>query len=139
MYSAAVLKWPYTPHLVLMIIQSTASSQPDMEEKGRNGETALTLAVQAGLEENVRILLEHGALPHNLNSRKESPLLLGEAQLHCGLAALSMVPAGTFHNNYNLSLFCPSGKSQIVSNGVRSHLTWSCSGSGLFEEVDGTA
>ncbi|XP_051740553.1 ankyrin repeat and SOCS box protein 15-like [Ctenopharyngodon idella] len=53
-----------------------ASSQPDMEEKGRNGETALTLAVQAGLEENVRILLEHGALPHNLNSRKESPLLL---------------------------------------------------------------
>ncbi|XP_050955330.1 ankyrin repeat and SOCS box protein 15-like [Labeo rohita] len=52
------------------------SSQPDLEEKGRNGETALTLAVQVGLEENVRILLEHGALPHNPNSRKESPLLL---------------------------------------------------------------
>lgn len=54
-----------------------------MEEKGWNGETALTLAVQSGLEENVRILLEHGALPHNLNSKKESPLLLGEAQPHC--------------------------------------------------------
>lgn len=55
-----------------------------MEEKDWNGETALTLAIQAGLEENVRILLEHGALPHNLNSKKlkESPLLLGEAQLH---------------------------------------------------------
>ncbi|KAL1247638.1 hypothetical protein QQF64_023014, partial [Cirrhinus molitorella] len=52
------------------------SSQADLEEKGRNGETALTLAVQAGLEENVRILLEHGALPHNPNSKKESPLLL---------------------------------------------------------------
>uniref|UniRef100_A0A671SYK7 Ankyrin repeat and SOCS box containing 15 n=1 Tax=Sinocyclocheilus anshuiensis TaxID=1608454 RepID=A0A671SYK7_9TELE len=57
------------------------SSQPDLEEKGRNGEPALALAVQAGLEENIRILLEHGALPHNPNSKKESPLLLGEAQL----------------------------------------------------------
>ncbi|XP_043083645.1 ankyrin repeat and SOCS box protein 15-like isoform X2 [Puntigrus tetrazona] len=52
------------------------SSQPDLEEKGRNGETALTLATQSGLEENVRILLEHGALPQNPNSKKESPLLL---------------------------------------------------------------
>ncbi|KAF4095220.1 ankyrin repeat and SOCS box protein 15-like [Onychostoma macrolepis] len=52
------------------------SSQLDLEDKGRNGETALTLAVQAGLEENVRILLEHGALPHNPNIKKESPLLL---------------------------------------------------------------
>ncbi|KAK7117755.1 hypothetical protein R3I94_023092 [Phoxinus phoxinus] len=52
------------------------SSHLEIEEKGWNGETALTLAVQSGLEENVRILLEHGALPHNLNSKKESPLLL---------------------------------------------------------------
>ncbi|XP_077067128.1 ankyrin repeat and SOCS box protein 15-like isoform X1 [Siphateles boraxobius] len=52
------------------------SSQLEMEEKGWNGETALHLAVKSGLEENVRILLEHGALPHNLNSKKESPLLL---------------------------------------------------------------
>uniref|UniRef100_A0A8C2DXU9 Ankyrin repeat and SOCS box containing 15 n=1 Tax=Cyprinus carpio TaxID=7962 RepID=A0A8C2DXU9_CYPCA len=52
------------------------SSKPNLEEKGRNGETALTLAIQAGLEENVRILLGHGALPHNPNSKKESPLQL---------------------------------------------------------------
>ncbi|XP_067292689.1 ankyrin repeat and SOCS box protein 15-like [Pseudorasbora parva] len=57
-------------------IQSTVSSQLDIEEKGWNGETALTLAIQSGLEENVRILLEHGALPHNFNSKTESPLLL---------------------------------------------------------------
>lgn len=41
------------------------------------GETPLTLAVKAGLLDNVRSLLERGASPHNANSKNESPLLLG--------------------------------------------------------------
>ncbi|XP_019896166.1 ankyrin repeat and SOCS box protein 15-like isoform X2 [Esox lucius] len=40
------------------------------------GETPLTLAAKAGHVENVKTLLEHGASPHNTNSRNESPLLL---------------------------------------------------------------
>ncbi|XP_072566075.1 ankyrin repeat and SOCS box protein 15-like isoform X4 [Paramormyrops kingsleyae] len=48
-----------------------------LEEKTWDGETALTLAVQAGLLENVKVLLENGASPHSTNDRKESPLLLG--------------------------------------------------------------
>uniref|UniRef100_A0A3Q2ZY01 Ankyrin repeat and SOCS box containing 15a n=1 Tax=Kryptolebias marmoratus TaxID=37003 RepID=A0A3Q2ZY01_KRYMA len=45
-------------------------------EKTLEGETFLTLAVKAGLVENVKILLEHGASPQITNSRNESPLLL---------------------------------------------------------------
>ncbi|KAM9753712.1 ankyrin repeat and SOCS box protein 15-like [Menidia menidia] len=41
------------------------------------GETPLTLAVRAGLEQNVRRLLEHGASPQRANARNETPLLLG--------------------------------------------------------------
>ncbi|KAK0141822.1 Ankyrin repeat and SOCS box protein 15 [Merluccius polli] len=40
------------------------------------GETALTLAVSAGLLENVRRLLDLGASPLHSNSRNETPLLL---------------------------------------------------------------
>ncbi|KAM4573463.1 ankyrin repeat and SOCS box protein 15 isoform 1-T1 [Odontesthes bonariensis] len=40
------------------------------------GETPLTLAVKAGLGQNVKSLLEHGASPHNTNSKNETPLLL---------------------------------------------------------------
>uniref|UniRef100_A0A672H894 Ankyrin repeat and SOCS box containing 15 n=1 Tax=Salarias fasciatus TaxID=181472 RepID=A0A672H894_SALFA len=40
------------------------------------GETPLTLAVRGGLLQNVKLLLEHGAVPHNTNSKNESPLLL---------------------------------------------------------------
>lgn len=48
-----------------------------MEEVTADGETALTLAAQAGHVENVKLLLQHGASPHNTNSKNESPLLLG--------------------------------------------------------------
>lgn len=41
------------------------------------GETPLTLAVKAGLVQNVKSLLQYGASPHNTNSKNESPLLLG--------------------------------------------------------------
>lgn len=48
-----------------------------LEEKTFDGKTALVLAAEAGSADNVRILLEHGASPHNTNSRNESPLLIG--------------------------------------------------------------
>uniref|UniRef100_A0A8C9WLM4 Ankyrin repeat and SOCS box containing 15 n=1 Tax=Scleropages formosus TaxID=113540 RepID=A0A8C9WLM4_SCLFO len=43
-----------------------------LEERTLEGETALMLAVQAGLLGNVKVLLENGASPHNTNSRNES-------------------------------------------------------------------
>ncbi|XP_037836751.1 dynein heavy chain 12, axonemal isoform X4 [Kryptolebias marmoratus] len=54
-----------------------ASFSLTLQEKTLEGETFLTLAVKAGLVENVKILLEHGASPQITNSRNESPLLLG--------------------------------------------------------------
>ncbi|KAF3855299.1 hypothetical protein F7725_023354 [Dissostichus mawsoni] len=47
------------------------------ERTAGGGETALTLAVTAGLVQNVKNLLENGASPHNTNAKNESPLLLG--------------------------------------------------------------
>lgn len=51
-----------------------------MEEKTADGDTALILATQAGFLENVDILLQHGASPHNTNEKNETALLLGK---HC--------------------------------------------------------
>uniref|UniRef100_UPI003AAA81CC ankyrin repeat and SOCS box protein 15-like n=1 Tax=Centroberyx gerrardi TaxID=166262 RepID=UPI003AAA81CC len=53
-----------------------ASFSLTLEEKTAEGETFLTLAVRAGLVENVQMLLEHGASPQTPNSKNESPLLL---------------------------------------------------------------
>ncbi|CAK6974694.1 ankyrin repeat and SOCS box protein 15-like [Scomber scombrus] len=53
-----------------------ASFSLTLEEKSLEGETFLTLAVKAGLVENVKMLLDHGASPHTTNSKNESPLLL---------------------------------------------------------------
>ncbi|KAK2842773.1 hypothetical protein Q5P01_012973 [Channa striata] len=53
-----------------------ASFSLTLEEKTSEGETLLTLAVRAGLVENVKMLLDHGASPHTTNSKNESPLLL---------------------------------------------------------------
>ncbi|XP_076589801.1 ankyrin repeat and SOCS box protein 15 [Chaetodon auriga] len=53
-----------------------ASFSLTLEEKTSDGETFLTLAVKAGLVENVKMLLDHGASPHTTNSKNESPLLL---------------------------------------------------------------
>lgn len=56
---------------------SGASYELTMEETTGNGETPLNLACQAGHVENVKVLLQHGASPHNTNSKNETPLLLG--------------------------------------------------------------
>ncbi|XP_052439332.1 ankyrin repeat and SOCS box protein 15-like [Carassius gibelio] len=53
-----------------------ASHELSMEEMTVDGDTALTLACQAGHVEGVKVLLHHGASPHNTNSRNETPLLL---------------------------------------------------------------
>ncbi|XP_010882501.2 ankyrin repeat and SOCS box protein 15 isoform X2 [Esox lucius] len=66
-----------------------ASSMLTLEEKTRTGETPLTLAVMAGQVDNVKILLDHGASPHNTNSKNESPLFLavrfGSYEMACVL------------------------------------------------------
>ncbi|KAG7456050.1 hypothetical protein MATL_G00247620 [Megalops atlanticus] len=64
------------PLVQVLKIVLDASQELTLEEKTMEGETALTLAVQAGLVENVKVLLDKGASPHNTNDKNESPLLL---------------------------------------------------------------
>ncbi|XP_023275716.1 ankyrin repeat and SOCS box protein 15-like isoform X1 [Seriola lalandi dorsalis] len=62
---------------VLETVLRLAAQGLSLEERTAvGGETPLTLAVKAGLVENVKSLLVHGASPHNTNSKNESPLLL---------------------------------------------------------------
>ncbi|XP_037624417.1 ankyrin repeat and SOCS box protein 15-like isoform X2 [Sebastes umbrosus] len=62
---------------VLQTVLRLADQGLSLEERTAvGGETPLTLAVKAGLVQNVKSLLEHGASPHNTNSNNESPLLL---------------------------------------------------------------
>lgn len=58
-------------------VTATASADLTLEEQTGEGDTPLTLAAAAGLVDNVRTLLGHGASPHNTNGRNESPLLIG--------------------------------------------------------------
>ena len=60
-----------------MCVSVTAQGLSLEERTAGGGETALTLAVTAGLVQNVKNLLENGASPHNTNTKNESPLLLG--------------------------------------------------------------
>ncbi|KFO28635.1 Ankyrin repeat and SOCS box protein 15 [Fukomys damarensis] len=53
-----------------------ASYKTIWEFKTCDGETPLTLAVKAGLEENVKILLEKGVCPNTKNDKGETPLLI---------------------------------------------------------------
>ncbi|XP_028345604.1 ankyrin repeat and SOCS box protein 15 isoform X3 [Physeter macrocephalus] len=53
-----------------------ASYKTLWELKTSDGETPLTLAVKAGLVENVRTLLEKGVWPNTKNDKGETPLLL---------------------------------------------------------------
>nr|XP_031311148.1 ankyrin repeat and SOCS box protein 15 isoform X3 [Camelus dromedarius] len=53
-----------------------ASYQTLWEFKTSDGETPLTLAVKAGLVENVRTLLEKGVWPNTKNDNGETPLLI---------------------------------------------------------------
>lgn len=62
------------------LFAALASVDLNLEEKTKDGDVALTLAAEAGRVENVRMLLRHGASPHNTNSRNESPLLIGSTK-----------------------------------------------------------
>uniref|UniRef100_A0A674ETX9 Ankyrin repeat and SOCS box containing 15b n=1 Tax=Salmo trutta TaxID=8032 RepID=A0A674ETX9_SALTR len=57
-----------------------ASCDGTVDDVTADGDTALILAAQEGLLENVRTLLRHGASPHKTNSLNESPLLLAVRQ-----------------------------------------------------------
>uniref|UniRef100_UPI0037E8FE63 ankyrin repeat and SOCS box protein 15-like n=1 Tax=Semicossyphus pulcher TaxID=241346 RepID=UPI0037E8FE63 len=62
---------------VLETVLRLAAQGLSLEERTAvGGETPLTLAVKAGLVQNVKSLLVHGASPHNTNSKNETPLLL---------------------------------------------------------------
>lgn len=56
----------------------SASFKTLWEFKTCDGETPLTLAVKAGLVENVRTLLEKGVWPNTKNDKGETPLLIGK-------------------------------------------------------------
>ncbi|XP_030622229.1 ankyrin repeat and SOCS box protein 15-like [Chanos chanos] len=71
MHRAAVQSSTQVLEMVLF-----ASYRLTLEEETADGETPLTLATQAGLVENVRTLLEHGASPNRTNRKNESPLLI---------------------------------------------------------------
>ncbi|KAL7401944.1 hypothetical protein ABVT39_007200 [Epinephelus coioides] len=75
---------------ILQTVLTLAAQGLSLEERTAvGGETPLTLAVKAGLVQNVKSLLEHGASPHNTNSKNESPLLLA-------------VKAGSYEMTYTL-------------------------------------
>ncbi|KAM9854846.1 uncharacterized protein asb15a [Aulostomus maculatus] len=75
---------------VLETVLRLAPQGLSLEERTAvGGETPLTLAIKAGLVQNVRSLLERGASPHNTNSKNESPLLLA-------------VRAGSYQMTYTL-------------------------------------
>lgn len=56
----------------------SASYKAVWEFKTYDGETPLTLAVKAGLVENVKTLLEKGVWPNTKNDKGETPLLIGK-------------------------------------------------------------
>ncbi|XP_042154003.1 ankyrin repeat and SOCS box protein 15 [Oncorhynchus tshawytscha] len=53
-----------------------ASCDVTVDDVTADGDTALILAAQEGLLENVRTLLQHGASPHKTNSLQHGPCLL---------------------------------------------------------------
>ncbi|XP_041652394.1 ankyrin repeat and SOCS box protein 15-like [Cheilinus undulatus] len=62
--------------VLVTVLRLTAQGLSLEEKTAVEGETPLTLAVKAGLVQNVKSLLVHGASPHNTNSKNETPLLL---------------------------------------------------------------
>uniref|UniRef100_A0AAV2J0X2 SOCS box domain-containing protein n=1 Tax=Knipowitschia caucasica TaxID=637954 RepID=A0AAV2J0X2_KNICA len=83
------------PHTQVLEAVLQASTELTLEELTANGDTALILAVEAGLVENVTALLKHGASPHNTNDKNESPLLLA-VRLKCYEMAFALMMGGAF-------------------------------------------
>ncbi|XP_062299897.1 ankyrin repeat and SOCS box protein 15-like [Scomber scombrus] len=82
---------------ILSVVLQAVSMSDDLtlEEQTEDGGTALTLAAEAGLVQNVSMLLQHGASPHNTNSRNESPLLIAVRQQSYDMV-LSLIMGGAF-------------------------------------------
>ncbi|XP_015417246.1 PREDICTED: ankyrin repeat and SOCS box protein 15 [Myotis davidii] len=64
-----------------------ASYKTLWEFKTADGETPLTLAVKAGLVENVRTLLEKGVWPNTKNDKGETPLLIAVRGGSCDMVS----------------------------------------------------
>ncbi|XP_053169967.1 ankyrin repeat and SOCS box protein 15b [Scomber japonicus] len=90
LHTAAVQPQQEILSLVLQVSKST-----DLEEQTEDGSTALTLAAEAGLVQNVSMLLRRGASPHNTNSKNESPLLIAVRQRSYDMV-LSLIMGGAF-------------------------------------------
>nr|XP_033471047.1 ankyrin repeat and SOCS box protein 15b isoform X2 [Epinephelus lanceolatus] len=99
LHAAAVQPQRETLYVVLQVSTSTDLT---LEEWTDDGDTALTLAAEAGLVENVKMLLQHGASPHNTNSRNESPLLIAVRQKSYDMV-FTLVMGGAFVEQVCLS------------------------------------
>uniref|UniRef100_A0A3Q3AMY4 Ankyrin repeat and SOCS box containing 15b n=1 Tax=Kryptolebias marmoratus TaxID=37003 RepID=A0A3Q3AMY4_KRYMA len=80
------------PEILQAVLQAADLT---LEEQTKDGDTALTLAAEAGRVENVKMLLKHGASPHNTNSRNESPLLIAVRQSSYDMV-YSLIMGGAF-------------------------------------------
>ncbi|KAM6895687.1 ankyrin repeat and SOCS box protein 15b [Xenentodon cancila] len=81
--------------ILRVVLQALTSVDMTLEEPTEDGDTALTLAVEAGRVENVKMLLQHGASPHNTNKRNESPLLIAVRRNSYDMV-LSLIMGGAF-------------------------------------------
>ncbi|XP_062238260.1 ankyrin repeat and SOCS box protein 15b isoform X1 [Platichthys flesus] len=93
LHVAAVQPQPEILQAVLQVL--VTSTELTLEQQTQDGDTALTLAVEAGLVDNVRMLLQHGASPHSTNSRNESPLLIAVRERSYDMA-LSLIMGGAY-------------------------------------------
>ncbi|XP_054481048.1 ankyrin repeat and SOCS box protein 15b [Anoplopoma fimbria] len=93
LHAAAVQPQPEILHVVLQAVMT--STDLTLEEQTEGGDTSLTLAAEAGQVENVRMLLQHGASPHNTNSRNETPLLIAVRQRSYDMV-VTLVTCGAF-------------------------------------------
>ncbi|XP_061570906.1 ankyrin repeat and SOCS box protein 15b isoform X2 [Cololabis saira] len=92
LHAAAVQPQQQILHVVLQVLTSVDMT---LEEPTEDGDTALTLAVDADRVENVKMLLQHGASPHNTNRRNESPLLIAVRKSSYDMV-LSLIMGGAF-------------------------------------------
>ncbi|KAM3587855.1 uncharacterized protein V6R79_015368 [Siganus canaliculatus] len=83
------------PGILDVVLQALSSTDLTLEEQTADGDTALILATEADLVDNVRMLLQHGASPHNTNSRNESALLIAVRQKSYDVV-LSLIMGGAF-------------------------------------------
>ncbi|XP_028255289.1 ankyrin repeat and SOCS box protein 15b isoform X2 [Parambassis ranga] len=78
-----------------MVLQVSTATDLTLEEQTEDGDTPLILAVEAGQVGNIKMLLQHGASPHNTNSRNESPLLLAVKQSSYDMVS-TLIMGGAF-------------------------------------------